>query len=155
MKKIIPLLLFLIFIAGCVQVEPPKATYQDAKITKVTLEGAEVNFNFNIQNKNPIPIDISGYSYKIYINNRELLSENRGGFNIPANSAKVLSIPVFVRYDKVLDSVLGIAANILAGNMYFDYKVEGSISIKAMDVKFSAPLKASGRVPIPKELLKM
>jgi LEA14-like dessication related protein len=127
----------------------------DAKITKVTLEGAQINFNFNVQNKNPIPIDVSGYSYKIYINNRELLSESRGGFNVPANSTKVLSIPVFVRYDKVLDSILGIAANILAGNMYFDYKIEGSISVKAVDIKFTTPLKASGRVPIPKELLKM
>ena len=155
MKIIMPLLLCLFFIAGCVQVEAPKATYLDAKITKVTLEGAEVNFNFNVENKNPIPIDISSYSYKIFINNRELLSENRGGFNVPANSTKALSIPVFVRYDKVMDSVLGIAANILAGNMYFDYKVEGAISMKAMDVKFSTPLEASGRVPIPKELLNM
>jgi LEA14-like dessication related protein len=155
MKKIILLLFCLIFIAGCVQVEPPKATYLDATITKVTLEGAQVNFRFNVQNKNPIPIDISNYSYKIFINNRELLSESRGGFNVPANSTKVLSIPVFVRYDKVMDSMLGIAANILAGNMYFDYKIEGTISLKAMDVKFSTPLKASGRVPIPKELLKM
>jgi LEA14-like dessication related protein len=155
MKKFIPLFLCLIFIAGCVQVEPPKASYVDAKITKVTLEGAQINFNFNVQNKNPIPIDVSGYSYKIYINNRELLSESRGGFNVPANSTKVLSIPVFVRYDKVLDSILGIAANILAGNMYFDYKIEGSISVKAVDIKFTTPLKASGRVPIPKELLKM
>ena len=109
MKKIIPILVlglsFIFFTAGCVQPETPKANYKDAKVTKVTLQGAEVEFLFELENKNPIDLDVSGYSYKISINNRELVSENRSGFVLPANGIKKIPLPIFVRYDRVFDSI--------------------------------------------------
>ena len=156
MKKILFLSLFcLIFITGCVQLEAPKANYVETRIGKVDLQGVELNFLFDVENKNPIPLEVSGYSYKIYVNNRELLSESRPGFSLPVNGKKRLSMPVFVRYDKVLDSVIGVALNIAAGKMYFDYKIDGSLSAGAAGITVSAPLQTSGRVNIPKDALKI
>ena len=155
MKKYIILLLALIFVAGCVQLEKPKVNYVDTRIGRVDLQGVELNFLFDVENKNPIPLEVSGYSYKIYVNNRELLSENRPGFSLPVNGKKRLSMPVFVRYDKVLDSVIGIALNIAAGKMYLDYKIEGSLAAGAAGITVTAPLQTSGRVNIPKDALKI
>jgi len=155
MKKLVFLSLVFIFISGCIQLEAPKVTYLDARVSKVTLEGAQIEFLFEIQNKNPIPLEIGEYAYKIYINERELLSESQKGFSLPANETQKISLPIFVRYDRVFDSVLNIAVNILAGKLYFDYKVEGSISAGAMGFTVSAPLNAAGRVNIPKEYLKI
>lgn len=145
----------LIFITGCIQLDAPKVTYIDSKVTRVTLEGAQVDFLFDVQNKNPIPLEVSSYSYTIHINGRRLLSDNRSGFSIGSNEKKRISLPIFVRYDRVFDSVLGIAANILAGKMYFDYKIEGSLSAGTSGLTVSAPIQASGRVKIPKEYLKI
>jgi len=155
MKKLLPLLLSLIFLTGCIQLDAPKVTYIDSKVTRVTLEGAQVDFLFDVENKNPIPLEVSGYSYKISINGRQLLSETRKGFGIGSNEKKRISIPLFVRYDRVFDSVLGIAANIIAGKMYFDYNVEGSLSAGSSGLTVTAPIHASGRVKIPKEYLKI
>ncbi len=151
MKKILLLLISLVFIVGCVQLEAPKVNYLDSKVTRVTLQGAEIEFYFNIENKNPVPIDVSGYSYKIFINGRELLNENRGGFTIQSAESQKLTLPIFVRYDRVFDSVLGIAANIMMGKTYFDYKVTGSVAAGALGLTVTAPISASGRVKIPKK----
>jgi len=153
MRKIIWLLLGLLILTGCVSLEPPKVAYLDSRVSRVTLEGAQVDFYFNVENKNPVPIDISGYSYKIFINDRELLSETQNGFSLPSNEPKKITLPIFVRYNQVFDSLIGVAANILAGKMYFDYKVEGSVSGGTMGLTVTAPLKASGRIVIPKEML--
>jgi len=155
MKKIFILLLASMFIAGCVSLEPPKVTYLDSRVSRVTLEGVQLDFFFNVANNNPIPLDISGYSYKIYVNDRELLSENRAGFNLPANQTKSITLSTFVRFDRVLDAALNVVASILAGKMYLDYRVEGSISAGTLGVTVTAPLKASGRVNIPREALKI
>jgi LEA14-like dessication related protein len=152
MKRLAPLFLLLILLTGCVTLDPPKMTYLDAQVTKVTLEGTEVNFLFNAENTNPIPIEVTNYAYKVEINGRELLSESRPGFSLPANGKQRISIPVFVRYDRVLDSVLDVAVRILAGNMYLDYKVEGTLTVGTLGISATTPLKASGQVRIPKEL---
>ena len=153
MKKLLPLLFILILTAGCVQLEAPEATYVDARVTDVTLEGAEVEFLFKVKNKNPIDLEVSEYSYKIFINDKELLSEKRGGFVIPAGKTKDILIPVMLRYDRVFDTWLAIGANILAGKMYFDYRLEGSISAGAMGMTVSTPFSASGRINITEEHL--
>lgn len=158
MKKILLLsllLLSLILVTGCVQLDAPKVNYIDSRVTQVTLQGAEVEFYFNIENKNPVPIDITGYNYKISINGRELLNENRNGFTVQSGESKKITLPIFVRYDKVFDSIIGIAADIIMGKTYFDYRVEGSVSAGALGLTVTAPIKAEGRVKIPKEYLNL
>ncbi|MEE8637741.1 MAG: LEA type 2 family protein, partial [Candidatus Margulisiibacteriota bacterium] len=103
MKKKILIALILIssalVLSSCFEPSPPKAEYLDYEITNVTLQGIQVSFYFDVENPNPLPIDVSKYSYKVYINNRELLSQKRAGFNLPANGKKKIAIPVNIRYD--------------------------------------------------------
>ena len=155
MKKLLFLLIGLIFLTGCVQLETPKIKHLDTKVTRVNLQGAEVKFIFEVENKNPVPIDVTGYSYTIFINGRELLSENRKGFTVQSAETKKIRIPIFVRYDRVFDSILGIAANILAGRLHFDYRVEGSVTAGALGLTVTAPINAEGLVKIPKKYLNL
>jgi len=155
MKKLALGFAFIFLLTGCVSLEAPKVTYLDSRVSRVTLEGVQLDFFFNVANKNPIPLDISSYSYKVFINGRELLSENRTGFNLPAHETKSITLSTFVRFDRVIDSAFNVGASILAGNLFLDYRIEGSVSAGSLGITVIVPLKASGRIRILREALKI
>ena len=152
MKKLLLLSIFLFLLTGCVSVEPPKVAYIRTDISGVSMQGAQLALVFNVENKNPFALPVKGYSYKVYINDRELLNETGAGFALNAMETKDLSIPVFVRYDRVIDNVLTVAANILANKMYLDLRVEGVMNAEALGFSVSAPFNTSGRVNIPNKI---
>lgn len=139
-------------LSSCFQPAAPKAEFVEYKISNVTLEGIEAHFFFNISNTNPLPIDVSWYSYKVYINDREFLSEKQGGFNIPANGKKLISIPVTLRYEQVFGTALSVLELIAGGKDSISYRIEGSINAGTMGITVSTPIKASGTIPLPKEV---
>ncbi len=143
---------FVLLLTSCIEPSPPKATYLEYKIWNVTLQGIEVRFFFDVENPNPLPIDVSKYSYKIYINDRELLSENRAGFNIPANGKKMITIPVNIRYEQVFDTALSVLELIARGEDTISYRIEGEISAGTMGITVGTPIKASGTIPLPKDI---
>ncbi len=147
--------LFALLLSGCVKLDAPEVKYIDSKIDQVTLEGIRVNFYFDIKNPNGVPLDITGYSYKVFINDRELLNDKRPGFSLLATETTRVTITTFVRYDKVVDSVLSVMANIMAGNMYVDYRVEGEVTGGTLGLTVTSPIKASGRLNVPKEMGRM
>lgn len=137
---------------SCFQPSAPKAEFLEYKIADITLEGIEVNFFFNVENSNPLPIDIAKYDYKVYIENQELLNEERKGFNLPGNSKKIIKIPVMIRYDKLFGSVLAVVQRIAQGNDTISYRIEGSVSAGTLGFTFHTPIKASGKIPLPKDI---
>ncbi|MFC1495827.1 LEA type 2 family protein [Candidatus Margulisiibacteriota bacterium] len=141
--------ILVIGLSGC-QFSEPKANYIDSKVTKVTLQGAEVEFYFEVENPNPLDIEISEFSYRVFINGRQLLDEHRPGFAVGPNSNKKITLPVFVRYDRVFDSLLGIAAKIMSGQMEIDYKIEGSMMAGTTGVRVPVALGTEGTIKIPK-----
>ena len=152
MKKLLLLSLFLFLLTGCVSVEPPKVVYIRTDITSVSMQGAQLALVFNVENKNPFALPVKSYSYKVYINNRELLNDTGSGFALNAMETKDVLIPVFVRYDRVIDNVFTIAANVLANKMYLDLRVEGVMNAEALGFSVSAPFNTSGRVNIPNKI---
>ncbi|MDD5382914.1 MAG: LEA type 2 family protein [Candidatus Margulisbacteria bacterium] len=155
MKKLIliPVLFLISFIlTSCVEPKAPTAEYLNYEISRVTLEGIEVNFNFDVSNPNPLPVDVSKYAYKVYINNNEFLSENRPGFNLPANNKKRIVIPVSIRYDRLFGSAAAVLQQMAQGTDKIDYRIEGSVSAGAMGVTVGTPIKASGTIPLPKNI---
>lgn len=145
--------LFIVpMLAGCLQPSPPEVKLQDYSIGKVTLEGIEVNFNLEVKNPNPVPLDVSGYSYRVYINDIEFLNENRSGFSLPAADKKVITIPLFVRYDKLYGTAVSIINTINGGGKTINYRLDGTVSGGLLGITVSAPINASGTIPIPTEL---
>ncbi|MBU0671803.1 MAG: LEA type 2 family protein [Candidatus Margulisbacteria bacterium] len=150
---IIPILISVAFIlSSCIQPSPPKAEFLEYKIADITAQGIEVNFWFNVANENPLSIDVSKYDYKVFIENQELLVEERGGFNLPANSKKLIKIPVFIGYGRLFGSVLAVAQRIAEGRDTISYRIEGSLTAGTMGVTVATPIKASGTIPLPKDI---
>jgi LEA14-like dessication related protein len=149
-------LLFLLslglVLSSCVQPSAPEVKYVDYKLGRITPEGLEVNFNFEVNNPNPIPLDVSNYSYKVFINDKELVAADHQGFSLAASAKTRVSIQTVVRYDQIFGAAASLLANMAKGVNSFDYRVEGNLSAGILGITVSAPLKASGTIPIPKEM---
>lgn len=149
---VIALVSLPLLLASCLEPSPPKANYLNYQITRVAAEGIDVNFNFEVENPNPLPIDVSGYSYKVLINGSEFLNEKRAGFSLPASGKSNIVIPLTIRYDRLFGSALSVVEGIVKGQTAISYSIEGSISAGTMGITVATPIKASGTIPIPKEL---
>jgi LEA14-like dessication related protein len=147
-----PLALLVLALAGCVQPSPPEVTFQNYALSKVTLQGIEVNFNLLVKNPNPIQLDVTNYAYKIYLNDIEFLDENRTGFSLPASDQKLVAIPVYVRYDKLFGTASAILNTIAGGAKTINYRIEGSLNSGLLGATIATPIKLSGTIPIPKEI---
>lgn len=153
MGKIRYLLLLIPLLTGCIQLEAPKANYRDVRVSNVTLQDVRLDFMFDIENKNPIAVEITNYTYQVEINGRELVNNTGGGISIEAQGSKMITLPVQLRWDRVFDSVVSVAANLMAGRMYLDYKITGSLTAGTMGLTTTAPLNASGRININRVVL--
>ncbi|MFA6417972.1 MAG: LEA type 2 family protein [Candidatus Margulisiibacteriota bacterium] len=154
-KRVLSLLLLvtgLFLVAGCVNFEGPKAVYRDYAISRITADGIEVNFLFDVTNPNPIDLTVNQYAYKVTINGKALLDENRPGFTMTANQKKELAIPVLVRYDAVFGSLLSVIQRVAAGNRDVDYQIDGSISASSFGIAVSSPLSSSGKFKLPENI---
>ena len=152
---LLPALSLLVFtLAGCIQPSPPEVKLQDYALSKVTLEGIEINFNLEIKNPNPIPMDVTSYAYKIYLNDIEFLNENRTGFSLPASDQKLVAIPVYVRYDKLFGTAAAILNTLTSGGKTINYRIDGTVNAGLLGATVATPIKASGTIPLPKELPK-
>ena len=141
-----------LLLSSCVQPSPPKAEFVEYKIAAVTLEGIRVNFIYKVKNPNPLGVNVSSYSYKVYINDQEFLSESRPGFNIDANGTSLIEIPVIIRYDKLFGTAVSVLERIAKGEDTISYRIEGKINTKVADIVFGAPFESSGTIPLPREI---
>lgn len=144
----------LLTLAGCFQPSPPEVTFDSYALSKVTLEGIEINFNLEIKNPNPIPMEVTNYTCKIYLNEIEFLDENRAGFSLSAADKKKVTIPVYVRYEKLLGTAAAILNTLTSGGKTINYRIDGTVNASLLGVSVTTPLKASGTIPLPKELPK-
>jgi LEA14-like dessication related protein len=141
-----------LLLSSCAQPSPPKAEFVEYKIAAVTLEGIRVNFIFKVNNPNPLGVNISSYSYKVYINDQEFLSETRPGFNLDANGTNLIELPVVIRYDRLFGTTASVLERIARGENTISYRIEGKINTKVAEISFGTPFKASGTIPLPKDI---
>ena len=156
MKKRVLASIFLLGLAlllsSCVQPAAPAVKYLDYRFGQVKSDGIEVYFNFEVSNPNPVPMDVTSYSYKIFINDKELASADHQGFSLAASAKSKVSILAFVRYDQLFGTAVSLLDRLASGKNSFDYRVEGSVSAGLLGISVSTPLQASGTIPIPKDL---
>jgi LEA14-like dessication related protein len=146
------LLVVALLLVGCDKVASPEATFKDYTISRVTFEGIEVAFNFTVNNPNPVALDVTDYSYKIFLNDKEFLADTRPGFSLPSAEKAEISIPVMIRFDKLFGTAVSILEKLAKGENTINFKVEGSFTAGALGLKVGVPLKAEGVIPIPKDL---
>jgi len=141
----------LISLSGCTP-QQPTVNFIEHKVNAVTTDGVELAFLFQVENPNSLDVNMVSYKYKVAINNRELLQEVREGFNIPRNSKKNILIPVKVSYNQLFGTSLGVLDALVRGDKELDYKIEGELNIKFLEIVFQVPMTSSGKIPIPKDI---
>jgi len=119
-------------------------TYADnievKEIESVKLEKIEIlsrtiflGINLKIINKNSIDVELSNGSYDVYINGNYF---GKGSFNdkkeIKKNNDTTISLPV---NSKVEDALL----NLVQGGYKLNYKVSGTVKVKANNSSFNIP----------------
>ena len=144
--------LLVLILAGCIQPSPPEIKLQDYAVSKVTLAGLEVNFNLMVKNPNPIQMDVANYAYKVYLNDIEFLDETRTGFSLPAAGQKLVTIPVYIGYDKLFGTATALLNTITSGAKTINYRIDGTVNAGLLGTMVATPLKLSGTIPIPQEL---
>ncbi len=153
MKKLLFFIFAIFFLSGCIKIDPPVVEFIDSKITGIRADGFETEFYFNIDNPNAFGIDLSGYEYKVFVNDRLLISEMQKGFSLAPREKRQITIKVFSRYDFIADSFLSLIQSIMMGKNYFEYKIDGKAFIGSYGISIDVPINSSGRITFPKELL--
>lgn len=157
MFKKLPLLITLagltLLLVSCVQPSAPTANFLEYKITDISSQGVEVNFFFEATNPNPLAVDLTGYNYKVYINDQEFLVEDQPGFTLQANTKQLIKIPVAISFNRLFGSALQILQALAQGNQSISYRVEGSLKSGILGMTFVTPIKAAGTIPIPKDFV--
>lgn len=156
MKKKLFASIFLLGLAlllsSCLQPSSPEVKYLDYKLGRVTTDGIEVNFNFEVHNPNPIPLDVTIYSYKIFINDKELAQADHKGFSLAASAKSRITISALVRYDQLFGTAVSLLDRMARGINSFDFRVEGSVNANILGLTVNTPFKASGTIPTPKDI---
>jgi len=129
----------------------PTASLKDVKFTSATLQAATLAFDLEVDNPYSTDLPLSDLDYSLASSGQKLLSgavELAG--SIPANSSKVLSIPVdvdFLEFIKGLgnidpgkdipyEAVLGLAVKTpLGGALRLPIKREGTLSIPKVSLE--------------------
>ena len=145
--------MLLFFLSSCVEVEAPEVKYLDHAARNITLDGFDAIFFFEASNPNPVSVGINKYSYKIFLNEQEFLSDEKKGFRIPASGKKNFEISARIKYANILKTGASIISTLLSGEQEIPYKIEGSLSGDVAGMIITAPINAEGtiKVTIPKK----
>jgi len=155
MAKKIFILAFLfinaLILSSCA-LQQPTVNFIEYKVNSVTTDGVELMFLFQVENPNSLDVNLVSYKYSVAINNRQLIQEVRNGFNVPRNSKKNILIPVKVSYNQLFGTTLGVLDALVRGDKELDYKIDGELNIKFMEIIFKVPMTSQGKIPIPKDI---
>ena len=149
LSGILTCFIILLFCNGCIQPQPPTATYVKHEIVSIDLQKVKIFFYLSVHNPNPFNIDNAQYSYLLTVDNRELLSEKQIPLKLPADNTVETVIPVTLYYDKVFETTAAMLQKILLGQKGIPYTLSGVFRFSAMSLSLDVPYSTSGLIPLP------
>lgn len=153
MKRLLPVTIFLFFIASCAtlrdisDVREPDVSFKDMSIQNITFDGVTLLFDFEVNNSNRFNVNAEGYNYEFFINENSFVSGNSTEpLRIEQQSTSTIQVPVTLNFSEVYQTFSSILrqdqmAYQLSTEVEFDLPVLGSRTV---------PVSASGEIPIPK-----
>lgn len=133
-------------ISGCAAlkqyVKQPQVTYQSISVRDMSLFDSTVVFHLNISNPYPVSIKISELSYRLKVNNKDLISGVLDkGISLSANGTEPLEIPVTIKYMDFFNSLSDfISQDEVAWDLSGDARILG----------IAIPYHAKGNLPVPR-----
>lgn len=153
MRKLITVLIAILFITGCTALRDladtrrPTLEYNRMSIQHIDFNRAVLQFHFDIDNPNPVGLTADRYSYELFINGNSFLSgtETRN-VRISRESVSTLNIPVTLHFSEMLNTFSS-----LAGNDTFAYQIDTEVQFDIPGLGIQRlPVKAGGELPIPR-----
>jgi LEA14-like dessication related protein len=109
MKKLVPLLIFLILFPACKGLQygkKPKVTIENSDIESITLTDMTMKFDIGIQNPYPIALSVSAINIDFMMENNQLLKTSAPkGLKIKASGKETTSFNVNIRYEDMIKIV--------------------------------------------------
>lgn len=109
------LLLLSCFFSGCAHlntqtlskiVKEPTIEVDTVAVTGLDLNSVELTLSLNVNNPNSYGINLSGYSYSIQMNEKEIFSStDNNGFTLPASADKIIKVPLTIGFNDAMDLI--------------------------------------------------
>jgi LEA14-like dessication related protein len=142
--------LLLLPLLGCATIKSltvgrPTVTFEQARIDRVDLDGADVTLLYQVQNPNAGGITLSNVSYVFDVDGHALVAgQPPSGFHIPAGNSQ-LAFPVRLVWTQVLP-----ALQALATQDSVHYRASGTVGVDTPLGPLVMDLSHEGTIPTPK-----
>ncbi len=147
------LLLTLFFSVSCqealqllkqVNVQEPKASVENVKLTDLSLSKADLLFDIAVENPNPLGVHLSGMDYNFLINGASFIKgQKEDKLDIKANGKANISIPLSLTYSEIHKAVKSFAD---LDTVPYQLKLKIGVNLPVLgDIKI--PVTKSGSFP--------
>ena len=139
--------LILLFPAlfGCTPAQiltKPEWRLQGIQVDRIDLTGASLGLAVQITNPNAVDITVRHLSYRFYLHEAEIAAgEKTVPFALPGHGSVDIVLPVEVRLKQVRE----LAPLLKNGPDEIDYRMEGEVTLRAMGLEKTFPLRHAGK----------
>lgn len=133
-----------VFGTGCSIISKPEVRDVRARIEGIDLRGVSLIFDVDVYNPYVVAIRTPGIRYGLDIADKEFIRSSRDTVvDLPAMDTGTLQLPAHIEYAGLWRAYQG-----LSGADEVDYRLHGSVAVKAMERSFDLPLSYRGRFPV-------
>lgn len=130
--------------AGCSYVARPEIRHVRPRVETIDLHGVTMVFDVDVSNPYPVAIRTPEFSYAVDIAETEFFGSRQAtAVDLPALKVGTLNLPARVEYLKLWNSYQG-----LREADEVNYRLRGTVLVRAMDQDFELPLSHEGTFPV-------
>ena len=120
-------------------IDPPSVDLTGARLTSLSFDRADLEFQFRLDNPNDVGLDLAGVGYTLLVNGERFLTgDHDDRLRIQANGGTAFELPVSVRFEDVYRTI-----GSLGGRERSTYRIE-------TEFRFDVPVLGTVRVPATK-----
>ena len=137
------LLAFAITVLGCSRPDPPTLTPEQAKVTRISPEGLEVEVRLEAYNPNSIDLSARSLKAKVTLDGKYHVGDVKAATTVklPAHQKTTLDIPLSVKWTD-LSGLISLAAS----NRAVPYELDGTVELGGDALSLDVPFKMGGTI---------
>jgi len=113
-------------------VNKPVVSYQSISVSKVAMDGIELNPTFNVSNKNAFPIPINNVSYVLSLNDKTMLTGQTNALGtLPANKNKDVTLSLALTKETLIA-----LQQLLFKHKQLTYHITGEVDAMGLAIPF-------------------
>lgn len=143
-RPYVAVLPILMINAGCSLISRPEIRDVRANVQDIDLEGIALVFDVDIYNPYPMAIRTPQFRYGLDIADKEFFtSEEATELDLPARQVGTVRMPAHIKYLGLWRAYKG-----LSGADEVEYRLHGTVLVRAMEQSFELPVAHRGTFPV-------